>query len=377
MKKLFVLLLCAASLYFIAAGDHASAGETAVMVKLKNMHERELPDMKQVVAGMREGVLSVFALGDNDSVYHKYAYDKNKWNDWWAMPFRPAWGDVYYTDVTDIDQIALAQYEYECQVFMICNGGIIRPLNLVGQQQQGPWYRRIDHDIDQLCFTVNGINPRKAFFLSDGSLYAGNLSSYSIAGYDDLYPLGGHDLQQICAAENEDGRLEVFALGDNGAIYHIWQTDDRGTWGTWATLQGTDIQAITVDANENGRIELFALGGDGAIYHISQVIPNGNWGKWTSLAGHDIKQVVVEPGKDKRLQLFALGDDGAVYYKQQVTVNGDFGAWSSLQGHDIENISAALDGDGVMQLFAIGGDGKVYHRSQYLQDGVWTPWMLL
>jgi hypothetical protein len=100
----------------------------------------------------------------------------------------------------------------------------------------------------------------------------------------------GHSVRsRLAAAHNQDGRLEVFAASiDSGVVWHRWQREPGGDWSSWRTLgrQGHGLAEVAAAANIAGCLVLLAteLNSSNGLWQRKQTTPGGDWSPWDSLS---------------------------------------------------------------------------------------------
>lgn len=271
------------------------------------------------------GVLELFAVGGNGVVYHTWQADPNGgWNDW------TGWNPLGGASVTQL---------------------------AVGIDQDG---------------------REEVFALGAGGAISNIAQTAAGGGWGSFGGFGGGIGLQVATNNEADGRLVVWALGTDRKVYLRWQLKPGGDWSGWTSLGDANIQQIAVASNQDGREQVFALGSGGSIDTNAQSAPNGSYGSFTAIGGNAVQQILAAANADGRLTLFALGGNGQVYAKTQTALNAtDWSNWSDLGDANVVQIAAAQQQDGRLAVFALLAGGTVHWAYQTTPNGGWTAFGVL
>jgi hypothetical protein len=255
------------------------------------------PDATPTLAGNADGLLEVFAVRNDMTVWHRKQRREGGWSDW-ATLRKPGEGTL--------GPLAVA-----------ANAG--GRLELFANDPDGAvwhcWQRQPGRDWSR---------------------------------WHSLETPDGHSVRSgLAAAQNQDGRLEVFAADiDRGAVWHRWQREPGGDWSRWHSLgrQGQGFAEVAVAANLVGCLVLLAteLDSSNGLWQRHQTTPGGDWSPWDSLSDSLAFDDLLPPAhgpiadptlaldEDGRLELvLRISGVGEMYHLFQGGVPTSLHSWNS------------------------------------------------
>jgi hypothetical protein len=258
-----------------------------------------------------DGRLEVFALRNNNSIWHNWQTGATTWSGWHAL-----------LDGVSGRPTVITNADGRLEVFGITTGGAIV------HKWQAPG-------------TATGWS-----------------GTASLGG--EVSPTAG-----VAAARNPDGRLEIFVIGDNDVLYHLWQWPSSPSgWNGWAPLgEGFPSNAgLTTATNADGRIEVFVTGDGNGIEHAAQA-PGTQTG-WSALYPIHMPGsggASVARDADGRLEAASVDDNGVLWHAWQTSPGGVWAAPAPLgAGFDWGSaIKLVADQNGKLQLFGITPNGTL------------------
>ena len=286
-----------------------------------------------------DGRLEVFALRNDNSVWHNWQTGPNTWSGWYSLlagvSGRP-------TVITNLDG--------RLEIFGITTGGAV-----VHKWQV----------------------PGSATGWSTVASFGGQVS-----------PTAG-----VAAARNPDGRLEIFVIGDDDVLYHLWQWPSSPTgWRGWGALgEGFPSNAgLATATNADGRIEIFATGDANLVERAAQAPGTATgWSALTSIFMPGSGGPAVARNADGRLEAASVDDNGILWHAWQVSPGGRWSAPEALGfGFDYGSaVELVADQQGHLQLFgttangvlqsmwqtpltASGWNGRLYYSGATIAGGV-------
>jgi hypothetical protein len=230
----------------------------------------------------------------------------------------------------------------------------------------GTWPRQ-----DSVAVTENSDGRLQVFLVGyTGQLYTAWQTSPE-GSWSPWAPIGGNwpATDSIAAAQNSNGVLEVFMVADNGQLYHAWQTSaGSSSWSAWHSLGGnwSARDSIAAAQNTDGRLEVFLVGTTGQLYTAWQTSPEGPWSPWTPLGGNWSAQdsIGIAVNQDGRLEVFMVGYTGNLYNAWQTSPGGSWSSppWQNLGGTFPagDSVSAAMNpSDGQLEVVLAGYNGQL------------------
>lgn len=256
-----------------------------------------------------DGRLEVFALRNNNSIWHNWQTGPNTWSGWRSL-----------LDGVSGRPTVINNLDGRLEVFGITTGGAV-----VHKWQV----------------------PGSATGWSDVAGFGGQVS-----------PTAG-----VAAARNTDGRLEIFVIGDDDVLYHLWQWPSSPSgWQGWGALgEGFPSNAgLTTATNADGRIEIFATGDGNMVEHAAQAPGTATgWSALYSIFMPGSGGPAVARNADGRLEAASVDDNGILWHAWQVSPGGVWSAPEALGfGFDYGSaVELVTDQQGHLQLFGTTADG--------------------
>jgi hypothetical protein len=227
----------------------------------------------------------------------------------------------------------------------------------------------------QLRPSVTALDPKHAFVIGDGNLYAkywdGNAWQWSYQGNPGVTLSG--NISVVSYAYNGTLNDAVFVVGDDNRLYVNWWD---GQW-QWSSLGGTAlthyVSAVTyVDRNNNLQIKVYVVGGDGNLY---VKFWDGNAWQWGFVGRPNMNVTVALPSAALEYlhttdQVFVVGSDGRLYAWDATS------AWVDMGGSQLANPPATALDFGCIQgcpphVFIVGGNGTLYGSASF--GGFYSP----
>jgi hypothetical protein len=258
-----------------------------------------------------DGRLEIFALQNNNSVWHRWQTGPETWSGWYSL--------------------------------------------LDGVSGRPTVINNADGRLEVFGITTNGTVVHKWQIPGSATGWSGTAALVGNAS-----PTAG-----VAAARNPDGRLEIFVIGDDDVLYHLWQwpAAQFGWAGPGALGYGFPSNAgLTTATNADGRIEIFATGDGNMVEHAAQA-PGSQTG-WSALYSIFMPGsggASVARNKDGRLEAASVDDNGVLWHAWQVSPGGVWAAPKVLStGFDYGTaVKLVPDQQGHLQLFGITTDGVV------------------
>ncbi|MFJ3879143.1 hypothetical protein ACIPW5_16935 [Streptomyces sp. NPDC090077] len=201
------------------------------------------------------------------------------------------------------------------------------------------------------------------------------------------------DQSDIAVGRNADGRIELFGLGEDRRIYHTWQVRPNDTWiGSWYPLDGFangDPERMPeVATNADGRLEVFVVDRNGEPWHNWQNPHDGAWSGWYSLGGRLASAIGVGRGAGGRLELFAEsaeliyvpgGPAGpslqhSVVHRYQILPGSWNDQWLPFAGSSASKPTVANNVDGRLEIFTAGTNESAPQHKWEMPGGGWNVW---
>jgi hypothetical protein len=249
------------------------------------------PGPTPTLVGNADGLLEVFAVRSDLTVWHRKQRPDGGWSDW-ATLRKPG-------DGTLGPLAAAANADGRLELFATDSEGAVWHC----------WQREPGHDWSQWR-----------------SMKSPEVSSVR---------------SRLAATQNQDGRLELFAAHlDSGAVCHRSQRPEGG-WSQWRSLgrKGHGFEGVAVAANLVGCLVLFAteLDSSNGLWQRQQTIPGGDWSPWDSLSDlvsfDDIHGPIADPtlalGADRHLQaVLRISGIGEMYHLLQGAEPTSLHSWA-------------------------------------------------
>jgi Repeat of unknown function (DUF346) len=277
------------------------------------------------VCSWSAGRLDLFALGGDNSLYHKW-FDGG-WSGWESLggfltsdPAAVSWGNGRIDVFARGGDNAIYHKYFD--------GGWSNWESLGGVFKSGP----------SVCSWAAG---RLDVFArgGDDSLY----HKWFDGGWSGWESLGGSLTSDPAAVSWGHGRIDVFVRGTDNALHHKWH--DRG-WSHWESLGGGLTSGPDVCSWGVGRLDVFVRGTDNALHHKWH---DRGWSNWEYLGGSPTSDPAAVSWSNGRIDLFVRGEENAIYHRWFD------GAWRPLLPQPIE-FSGQISSGG---LAALGGWVKV------------------
>jgi len=246
------------------------------------------PDPTPALAGNANGLLEVFAVRNDLTVWHRKQRRQGGWSDW-ATLRKPGEGTL---------------------------GPLAIAANADGRLEL------FANDMDGAVWHCWQREPGRDW-----------------SRWHSLKTPGGPPVRSgLAATQNRDGRLEVFAASiDNGAVWHRWQREPGGDWSRWRSLdrKGHGFAEVAAAANIAGCLVLLATEQNTSqgLWQRKQTTPGGDWSPWDSLsdllafdvvlpAHGPIADPTLARDKDQRLQLgLRISGIGETYFVKQAAAD--------------------------------------------------------
>ncbi len=298
-----------------------------------------------VVGKNADGRLEIFALGDDNALWHIWQVTPNDgWSEWKTLgtPAR----DTSLTDQFTVGRNKDGRQE----VFAVGNEGSV--WQVWQTAPNGGW-----SDWEELGEPLVGIRR------SD----------------------------RITVGSNEDGRQELFVIGRDDALFHIWQVAPNAGWSDWKSLgrprdqfgfpvdspeppKDRDLSEPVVQKNHDGHLEVFAPG-NGAFCNRWQempIFPGSNWRRegWNAKPKPSdrvgLTWLEAALNFENRLEVLAFGDDGALWNARQIDEKPFWSKWESLGSppvkiREADRLTIGTNQDGRLEVFVVGQDAAVWH----------------
>jgi Repeat of unknown function (DUF346) len=245
------------------------------------------------VCSWAAGRLDLFALGGDNSLYHK-CFDGG-WSGWESL------GGILTSDPA-----AVSWGHGRIDVFV--RGGD----------------NAIHHKYFDLDRGWSGWESLGGVFKSGPSVCswaAGRLDIFARGGDDSLYhkwfdggwsgweSLGGILTSDPAAVSWGHGRIDVFVRGTDNALHHKWFD---GGWSGWESLGGGLTSSPDVCSWGVGRLDVFVRGTDNALHHKWH---DRGWSNWEYIGGSPTSDPAAVSWSNGRIDLFIRGEDHAIYHK--------------------------------------------------------------
>jgi hypothetical protein len=303
------------------------------------------PNMNQLaVVQNSSGGLESFAIGPNHDLIHQWqSAPGGAWSSWQTL------GGYVQSFVVGTNANGLLE------VFAI---GGNNSMYVTQQVPGGIWTSWEDFHgyVRQLAVASNSAGNLEVFAIGQDyqvwHRYEMPANGYLVWSNWSSLPVLGAEATQIAVQSNKDGRLEVFGIGyvDNG-LWHTSQASygNSDEWNTWESLGGY-VRQISAGKNSDGRLEVFAIGQYYALWHIWQLSANAvtatYWSNWSWLGGY-VTSIVAYTNNHGFLNVFALGgstdnSSGSVYVISQQS-GGGWGGWSGYLGGRVHDLAVATD----------------------------------
>jgi acylphosphatase len=275
------------------------------------------------VVNNTDGRQEVFAIGDDDAVWHTWQHSPNgSWSAWSSL------GGVWFDF-----------------------GGAVSTRNNDGR----------------LEVFARGMD--KAIYHSWQQTPGGTWTPW--------YSLGGSFAGDPAVGIAPDGRVEVFARSADNSLRHMWQVPGTATgWSPWVNRGGNITADPKVGTNADGRLEVFAPAG-GGVAHQWQTTPGGGWSGWLPLVGVSLPAdtpLLITRNADKRLEVFGVNASGALMHVWQKVPNGDWPtSWFPIGGPFRPQLGYGVNADQRMELVMLTG-AEHDARHQWQAPGSPSGW---
>jgi hypothetical protein len=272
-----------------------------------------------------DGRLEVFAVGTNGNVVHR-----------WQMAPNSGWGPTHAFSGTASPTSGVAaesNTDGRIEIFAVHDDDVLYHMYQNPWGGWSQWYPLgegfpSNAGLDAIRNTDGRL---EIFANADGHVLKHSYQIVPNSGWSPLRSLGMPANGGPSVARNADGRLEAFGVDDNGVLWHVWQILPNSAWGAPATmLAGLDYgSSVKAYPNANGRLQLFGTTSNDVLLTMQQA--SSGWGPVGQING----QYITGPTDavltaDNRMVVAGMQTNGAnVSIAWQTSPAG---AWSTLVG---------------------------------------------
>jgi len=298
-----------------------------------------------------DGRLEVFAVGPDDTIYHKAQRTTRKpetWTNW------------------------------------TCLGGPTRSGPAVARDPLGRLFLVVMFADGSFRFRSQRSRPKGATDETGAS---------TTMGMSDWVSLGGKFSAKPEVLRDSEGFLHVFGRGLDQQLYHRYQMAypdgprTRVAWDSWVHMGGPVSSAPSALLDHESMINIFVRGGDRQLWRVRQVAVLAEksivrWGEWEALGGVLASSPRVVPIVSSLWLGVAVGRgaDKAMWLRQQTASLKSgvaWGEWVNLQGVLTDSPAVVAGEDGSLDVLARGTDQRVYIKHRALssnQGSTWGEW---
>jgi hypothetical protein len=392
MAFMAALLVLSVSLLQVAALEVEPQGSTGKLNYSPAIDMGEIPTDKCGVVVMRneDERLEVFAIGPEDSIYHKWQKVPNgkEWTSWQSLGGSFRSGPAVAKDpAVRLQVFSRGQdkaYYYKSQQKASVSGDFTDFKTLGGKFRGGPVVSRDSEGFLHVFGRGfdNNLHHRQQLPDAEGGEVV----------WTEWQNLGGLLTGFPSILLDHESLLHIFIRGQDRALWHLKQLPLQTEksivqWGTWESLGGVLASSPRVPPimNSVNLIEVVVRATDKAHWLRGQTASHQggvSWGDWKSLGGIMSSGPSVVLNDEGTMDTFGRGPDRHVWTKHQYLTKAGLSwtSWVDLGGITSTTPASAVRGDGTLQLFTRGADRAIWTRMQEPNTNgtlIWTNWVSL
>jgi len=202
--------------------------------------------------------------------------------------------------------------------------------------------------------------------------------------------LGGILTSGPSAVLTAESLVHVFVRGVDKGLFEKKQVATHSGTVAWSKYDGlggllASHPSVPATLNPVNLLEIFVRQADRAIWYKKQQATtlasdsSVTWSEWQSLGGKMSSGPAVVINHDGLLEVFARGMNREIFRKSQVDHDSvEYKLWESLGGDSASTPTALLHPNGAVHIFYRGSDKKIYHRVKTPNTNEWsTAWTAL
>merc|ERR1711939_288870 len=330
--------------------------------------------------------LEIFALGQDDSIYHSYQASANAfWAPWVSLGGNFSSGPQVVRNADGrLEIFARGQDDDIYHKYQLA---------VNGEKGWGPWLSLGGKFSSSPAVLLNSEGTLQLFARGKENralMYNGQTHNVSGVFWSGWQNLGGILTSGPAVALTAESLVYVFVRGIDKGLFEKREIADHLTgvkWSRWESLGGVlaSHPSVPYVLNPVNLLEVFVRQADKAIWHKKQMATTTQpysvqWSDWQSLGGKFSSGPTVSMSGEGLLEVFSRGQDKSVFWKRQKAHDSpEWTNWGTIGGESSVTPTSFINPEGRLELFIRGTDASIWHkwRTTTGKNVTWSDWVSL